>query len=262
MSNSDPERLSSLRNAPELSETMHAARERLPDANALEALRTRIEAVVAPPAPPTAVAAAATPAALKLVLALLVVTGAAVTAQRLAQRAEIPALPAAAPSANVVAAPLPPPRLPAPAVEAAASANAPSLPRATSTVPAAAARPSMAPSAASAPSPAAAGVTSELELVKRAGQLLKSDPAQAFRLTTDHARLYPSGALAEEREVIAIDALASLGRASAARSRAERFMASYPRSAHLSRVQHAIQLDSNDSESELRNISPPSTVNE
>jgi hypothetical protein len=76
----------------------------------------------------------------------------------------------------------------------------------------------------------------ELALLTRAKRLLASDPAHALALAEQHAQLYPRGAFAEEREVIAIEALMRAEAREAARARAQAFRASYPRSTHLDRV--------------------------
>jgi hypothetical protein len=79
--------------------------------------------------------------------------------------------------------------------------------------------------------------TSETELLQRAQRALVDHPSQALALTAEHRRLFAEGALAEEREVITIEALRRLGRAQAAQQRALRFAARYPNSVHRSRVQ-------------------------
>jgi hypothetical protein len=57
-----------------------------------------------------------------------------------------------------------------------------------------------------------------------ARRALPSDPARALELADNHRALYPRGLLAQEREMIAIDALESLGREAAARARALTFL--------------------------------------
>jgi len=76
----------------------------------------------------------------------------------------------------------------------------------------------------------------EAALLGRAQQALSGNPASALALTEEHRRAYPSGALGQESEVIAIEALAELGRVGEARSRADVFRAKYPSSAHLRRI--------------------------
>lgn len=75
-----------------------------------------------------------------------------------------------------------------------------------------------------------AGAPSELSLLRDARVALSSSPAHALALAEDHARLYPSGKLTQERELIAISALVALGRSSAARQRAVAFEHAFPSS--------------------------------
>jgi hypothetical protein len=78
--------------------------------------------------------------------------------------------------------------------------------------------------------------TNEAELLQRAQRALLDHPSRALALTAEHRRRFAEGALAEEREVIAIEALQRLGREQAARERAAVFEARYPNSVHRSRV--------------------------
>jgi hypothetical protein len=87
-------------------------------------------------------------------------------------------------------------------------------------------------STASAP----AAAPSEGALLLRARRALASDPASALALTEEDATRFPAGALAPEREVLAIEALSGLGRASDARARFAAFRARYPQSPHLARL--------------------------
>jgi hypothetical protein len=77
---------------------------------------------------------------------------------------------------------------------------------------------------------------SELGLLAEARRVLRSTPAQTLRLTNQHRDRFDRGALVEEREVLAIEALVRLSRRSQAVARAERFRRSYPRSIHTTRV--------------------------
>jgi hypothetical protein len=77
----------------------------------------------------------------------------------------------------------------------------------------------------------------ETALLGRAQRALASDPALALSLCQKHATEYPQSGLSQEREVIAIGALVSLGRRSEALSRAAAFRAKYPGSAHLRRLE-------------------------
>jgi outer membrane protein assembly factor BamD (BamD/ComL family) len=68
----------------------------------------------------------------------------------------------------------------------------------------------------------------------------RGDPAAALAAADDHARRFASGAYAEEREALAVQALARAGRTNEARARGERFRARYPRSLFLPNVETAI----------------------
>jgi hypothetical protein len=76
----------------------------------------------------------------------------------------------------------------------------------------------------------------ELKLLTRARRMLPSRPQTTLALSGEHAQLYPRGALAEEREVLAIEALLKLGRASEARQRARAFMRQFSGSGQRARL--------------------------
>lgn len=76
----------------------------------------------------------------------------------------------------------------------------------------------------------------ETELLSQAQQALASNPALALRLCGEHAKHHPAGALGQEREVIAIDALMRLGRGAEAKARGEAFKQRYPSSGHNRRI--------------------------
>ncbi|MEO8183829.1 MAG: hypothetical protein ABI895_33815 [Deltaproteobacteria bacterium] len=131
-----------------------------------------------------------------------------------------------------------------PAVEQPSSApEPPAVPEPAALLPAP--EPARVPEPARAPAPerprapalAKAPRTSEAELLQRAQRALAEHPSQALLLTAEHRRRFADGALAEEREVIAIEALRHLGRERAARERAAVFETKYPNSVHRSRVQ-------------------------
>lgn len=84
---------------------------------------------------------------------------------------------------------------------------------------------------------AAAAPPSEGALLLRARQALPSDPASALELADEAGRRFPYGALSPEREVLAIEALAHLGRLPSARARFAAFRARYPQSPHLARLE-------------------------
>lgn len=78
----------------------------------------------------------------------------------------------------------------------------------------------------------------ELSLLESAYEALrKGDAAGALAEAERHAARFPSGALAQEREVLAIDALVRLGRRAEAEARAAGFRARYPTSTHGVRIQ-------------------------
>jgi hypothetical protein len=76
----------------------------------------------------------------------------------------------------------------------------------------------------------------ELSLVRGAMSALAASPARALAQADEHARLYPHGALADDREVIAIDALVRLGRPQDAEARAGRFRTDHPGSPSIRRI--------------------------
>ena len=81
----------------------------------------------------------------------------------------------------------------------------------------------------------------EHRLLRAARAALKTNPSRALSLTQEHRRKFPSGMLTQEREVIAIDALARLGRSDAAKTKASEFEKDYPGSVHKGRVDEAVK---------------------
>ena len=81
-----------------------------------------------------------------------------------------------------------------------------------------------------------AGV-SELGLIEQADAALDSAPRKALSVLRLHERYFPSGVLAQERELMAIKALLDVGESPEAHRRAERFRASFPHSPHLRRIE-------------------------
>jgi hypothetical protein len=77
---------------------------------------------------------------------------------------------------------------------------------------------------------------SEGALLLRARQSLTSDPSSTLALTDADAHRFPTGPLAPEREVLAIEALTRLHRLPEARARLAIFRARYPQSPHLARL--------------------------
>jgi hypothetical protein len=85
--------------------------------------------------------------------------------------------------------------------------------------------------------PAPSAPVPEDVLLEQARRALASDPGRALSLAREHAAGYPSGVLAQEREVIAIEALRRLGRTSEAEKRLQRFERLYPQSAHRRKLE-------------------------
>lgn len=138
-----------------------------------------------------------------------------------------PTAPAAAsPSATTEEAP--------PADEAPPTAKGAAEPASTSR--AGSARPRVSPSSSAAATTASERLAEETADLVRLRSLASADPAGALAAADDGQRRFASGAFGEEREAIAIRALASLGRQAEARSRLERFAARYPKSVYLSRL--------------------------
>ena len=81
----------------------------------------------------------------------------------------------------------------------------------------------------------------ELDLLGRARSALASDPSIALAIADAAAARFPAGALAQEREMIAIDALTRLGRTPDASARAASFVERYPTSAYRPRIDSLIR---------------------
>jgi hypothetical protein len=90
--------------------------------------------------------------------------------------------------------------------------------------------------AAEVPEPRAS-VPSEAALLFRAHNALADDPSLALRILGEHRARYPRGRLVPERELLAIEALRSLGRSAEADRRVQRFKENFPNSVHLTRLQ-------------------------
>lgn len=97
--------------------------------------------------------------------------------------------------------------------------------------------PSVEEIAAAAKAQAAEPTPSEAQLLMAARKAMPDDAEQALRLLSQHQQHYADGVFVPEREVLAIEALRSLGRAAEASSRLRQFKAQYPGSFHLRRLQ-------------------------
>jgi hypothetical protein len=67
--------------------------------------------------------------------------------------------------------------------------------------------------------------------------LVHGDPATALARAREHATRFPSGAHAEERDRIAIEALVRLGKSDTAHAAAEQFFTRYPHSIYRARLE-------------------------
>jgi hypothetical protein len=131
----------------------------------------------------------------------------------------------------MVAEPAPPvPVTPAPAAHVACTAPSLAVRETTPISPIVPAEPARKPAA---PGPQA---WDEPQVIERARKALASEPRRALALAQEHQRRFPSGALALEREVIVIEALARSGRSAEAKRRALAFESKYPQSIHLPRI--------------------------
>jgi hypothetical protein len=75
----------------------------------------------------------------------------------------------------------------------------------------------------------------------RARRILQADPLRAYELTDEHRARYRDGALREERELLAIEALTALARQDEARTRAAQFTRRFPASVHARRLALILQ---------------------
>lgn len=77
----------------------------------------------------------------------------------------------------------------------------------------------------------------EADYLRRADALIAASPAQALAMAEAHLQRYPGGTLTQDREVIAVFALAALGRKVEARARARLLLTLYPDSPHRRRLE-------------------------
>lgn len=91
------------------------------------------------------------------------------------------------------------------------------------------------PEASASASPAD-GPAEELALLVRIKQKVSSDPAVALALVDEGHRRFPRGSFHQERESIAVLALAQLGRGAEARARAKHFLDAHPQSPYAERL--------------------------
>jgi hypothetical protein len=80
----------------------------------------------------------------------------------------------------------------------------------------------------------------EVVLIRRARTALPSDPSGALTFLEEHARTFSNGELAQEREVMAVEALARLDRKNEAKRRAQSLLERFPRTPYVARLELAI----------------------
>jgi hypothetical protein len=81
----------------------------------------------------------------------------------------------------------------------------------------------------------------ELALLEQAQLAIDRDPARALALAERHRARFARGQFAQEREMLAIDALLRLKRVPEARRRAAAFERANPNSSHLPRLRDRLQ---------------------
>jgi len=81
----------------------------------------------------------------------------------------------------------------------------------------------------------------EFSLLRRAQQLLRTDPQRALDLCAAHSAQFSAAGMVQEREMIAIEALLRLRRIQEANARASTFVRLFPHSAHTSRLEQLLQ---------------------
>jgi hypothetical protein len=81
----------------------------------------------------------------------------------------------------------------------------------------------------------------EQELLRRAHAALQDNPAGALDLVREHTARFPHGQLVEEREYIAVRALARLDRNAEARVRAQAFLRRFPNGLYSEPVRRVVE---------------------
>ncbi|MEO7109908.1 MAG: hypothetical protein ABI183_05680, partial [Polyangiaceae bacterium] len=92
-------------------------------------------------------------------------------------------------------------------------------------------------------------IGAELELINRAQQALQAEDAnEALALLNEHARRFPNGALAEERDAARVLALCGAGRQEDAATAGAAFLSAHPDSPLATRVRSSCANGINTSE--------------
>lgn len=104
--------------------------------------------------------------------------------------------------------------------------------------------PRAAPRAAAPPRPPAPSpeetLSREAALLEEARALVRTSPGAALRKVAEHERLFRQAVLVPERELIAVEALARLGRPTDARRRARALLARHPGTLYEERVERIL----------------------
>ncbi|MGE0547963.1 MAG: hypothetical protein AB7O24_00720 [Kofleriaceae bacterium] len=97
------------------------------------------------------------------------------------------------------------------------------------------------PTTSPSPTPSPSFARDEVTLLGEAKRALAAgDGVTALELADAHATQFPSGALLEEREAIATEALVALGRTPEARARLDRFHDQFPQSGYHQRLERLV----------------------
>jgi hypothetical protein len=80
----------------------------------------------------------------------------------------------------------------------------------------------------------------EAELLEKARALVGSSPAAALKLTAEHTRDFPKGRLGAEADLIAAQALLGMGKAAAAKQRAQASLQRYPNGIYARQLREII----------------------
>lgn len=250
-SSHDPPRFSGSSELDQVRRAIAASRRDVPDDARMETLSARIAAQIGqlPPGPghsggsggsggaggggaASGGAGAGAATAMKVVGAAVIATGVA-AGSLYAARQHVEG-PRAAPSTTASAGSDAGAAIAAPRDDAAAAPSIPSAPVVSvESLPVAASGKS---GTRAAPSATTGDVQAETDLLDRAQGALAADPSRALGLCDEHRQRFPRGTFAQEREVIAIDALLRLGRRSDAEARAAQFARSYPTSPDRRRI--------------------------
>jgi hypothetical protein len=81
----------------------------------------------------------------------------------------------------------------------------------------------------------------EITIIRAARRALATEPERALSFVEQHRREFENGILAEEREVLAVEALAALGRRAEAERRASQFRARWSASPYRTRIDAALR---------------------